>query len=87
MQIMGRLRQPGTCTLFTTSSDLAYIVENNRNSFAIEMASLVLATEVLELWHARYLTSLTVIQNPPMLLQGPFILSFGSMCFSDSASP
>ena len=43
MQIMGRLRQPGTCTLFTTSSDLAYIVENNRNSFAIEMASLVLA--------------------------------------------
>jgi hypothetical protein len=43
MQIMGRLRQPGTCTLFTTSRDLAFIVENNRNSFAIEMASLILA--------------------------------------------
>ncbi len=40
---MGRLRQPGTCTLFSTVADLGRIVQNNENTFAVEVASLIMA--------------------------------------------
>jgi hypothetical protein len=41
-QMLGRLRQPGTCIVFTTVDGLETIIKSNKNEFAVEIARLIL---------------------------------------------
>lgn len=42
-QMLGRLRQPGTCIVFTTVDGLEAIIQGNGNEFAVEIARLILS--------------------------------------------
>jgi hypothetical protein len=42
VQAMGRLRQPGTCTVFTSTRGLEFIVSRQGNAYAHEMATVLM---------------------------------------------